>query len=60
MHTLDGLPQLHLIAHQNDVARARTHGNEISQGDLAGLIDEQIIQGFIQLLACEQPGRAGN
>ncbi|MNV31812.1 hypothetical protein D3C71_1231330 [compost metagenome] len=44
MHALHRLRQLHLIAHQDDVARSHAHRDQIRHTHLTSLVDEEIVQ----------------
>ena len=55
MNALRHVRQLLRIAEQHDVARARAHRHGIGQRHLAGLVDEQVVELALHLLAREQP-----
>ena len=56
MTPLDRLGQLHLIADQYQVPGRWSDCDRIRQRDLAGLIDEQVVELSLQLLSAEDPG----
>lgn len=60
MGALDRLGELHRIADQHDVARARAGSDEVGQRHLSGLVDEQIVELLVVLVAGEQPRRAAD
>ncbi len=60
MHALDRLAELHLVAEQDEVAGARAHRDQVRDGDLAGLVDEEVVERLVELGAREEPRRAGD
>src|SRR4051812_23494793 len=57
MHTLDWLPELHLVTHQDDVAGGGSYRHQVGQGYLPGLIDKEEIEGSLPFLPRKEPGR---
>ena len=60
---VDRLPDLREllgVAEQDQVARARAHRERVGERDLAGLVDEEVVERAVQLLAAEQPRRPGH
>jgi hypothetical protein len=55
MNRLGNLRELLRITEQNHVARARAHRERVRQRDLTGLVDEQVVERAVHLLAAEQP-----
>ena len=56
---LRDLGELERIAEENQVAGGGAHRERVRQGDLAGLVQDEIVQRAVELLAGEEPGRAG-
>ena len=54
------LGELHLVADQDEVARRQADGDRVGERDLAGLVDEQVVEPAGQLLAAEEPGGAAD
>ncbi len=48
MHALDRLPELHLVAEQHEVARRCSHRDQVGERDLARLVDEQVVDGWLR------------
>ena len=57
---LHRLPELHLIAEQDEVAGARAHRDQVRDGDLARLVDEEVVERLVELGAREEPRRSGD
>jgi hypothetical protein len=55
MASLKRLRKLHRVADEDDVMRAAAHRENIGQGDLSGLIDEEVVEGR-RVIAREMPG----
>ncbi len=60
MDTLNGLLELHLVPQQYDILRTGPHGDQISQGNLAGFIHKEVVQFPVELRVRKQPGRTGH
>ena len=59
MAGLGRLRELARIAEQDEVARRAADGDDVGQGELAGLLDDQRVERAFERLAAEQPGRPG-
>ena len=59
VHGLRDLGELERIAEENQVAGGGAHRERVRQGDLAGLVQDEIVQRAVELLAGEEPGGAG-
>ena len=59
MHALGDLGELEGIAEEDQVAGGRAHRERVGEGDLAGLVDHEVVERAVQLRAREEPGRAG-
>ena len=57
---LRDLGELLGIAEQDHVARARAHRERVGERDLAGLVDQQVVERLVHLLAAEQPRGPGH
>ena len=60
VRALDRLAQLHLVAQQHDVLRARADGGEVGHGHLAGLVHEQVVELLVGAGVGEQPRGAAH
>src|SRR3546814_6087990 len=58
VRSLNRLRQLHLIAHQHDVASGHAHGDDVGEANLSCLVHEEIVERLIVLRPREQPGGA--
>ena len=47
------------VAEQDDAAGALGDGDRVGERHLAGLVDEEHVDGLVHVLARPQPGRAG-
>ena len=56
---LRDLGELEGIAQEDHVPRGCAHGERVSERDLSGLVDDEVIELPIQLGPREEPGRAG-
>ena len=59
MRPLRHLGELDRVAEQDDVPRRSSHRQRVRERDLPRLVDEQVVDGAVQLGPCEQPRRAG-
>lgn len=57
---LHRLGQLRLVAHQNDVAGREPHADGICERHLARLVNEQVVEVLLHVLAREDPRGAAN
>src|SRR6266849_5339387 len=57
MHALRHLGELERIAEQDEVVGGSTHGQGIGQGDLARLVDHEVVESAVQLCPREEPSR---
>ena len=42
---LNWLPELHLVAHQDQIGGRKARSDQVRQRHLTGLIDEQVVEG---------------
>ncbi len=56
MVPLGDLGELHLVADEDEVAGGEAHRDGVGEGDLAGLVDDEVVEAAGQLLAAEEPG----
>ena len=59
MDALRHLRELHRVAEQDERPRARPERERVGERGLAGLVDEEVVELPVELLAREEPGRAG-
>ena len=59
MRRLGDLRELLRVAEQDDVAGGGAQRERVGEGDLARLVDEQVVERAVDLLAAEVPGGAG-
>ena len=57
VRALDRLPQLHLVADEDDVARGSAGGDEVGQRHLPGLVDHEEVERAFPLFPGEEPSR---
>ena len=57
MHALGHLGELQRVTEENQIAGGGAHGQRVGEGDLAGLVDHEIVQRAVQLGAGEEPRR---
>ena len=60
MRALHHLRQLARIADEHDVARAAPHGEQVGEPDLPGLVDDQRVEGALELRPAEVEGGAAD
>ena len=60
MGALARLGELHLVADQDQVPGREADGDRVGERDLAGLVDEEVVELAIQLRPAEDPGRAAD
>ena len=60
MEALNRLPQLHLIADEDEIVSCRRHPNQVCYRHLSGFIDKQVVQCPSQGWVAEHPGCAAN
>ena len=53
--SLRRLRELHLVTDEDDVPRARAHGDDVCETDLPCFVDEEVVQGLTQLRPREEP-----
>src|SRR6266849_8519671 len=58
MHALRHLGELERIAEEDEVVGGSTHGEGVGQGDLARLVDHEVVERTVQLGPREEPSRA--
>src|SRR3989442_95803 len=58
MRALRHLGELERIAEQDHVARGRPHRERVGQRDLPRLVDHERVDGAVEILVGEEPGRA--
>ena len=56
---LDHLVELLRVADEHEVPRGRAHRERVGERDLAGLVDEEVVERAVVLGAREEPGGAG-
>ena len=54
------LRELLRVAEQHQIARGGAHGDRVSQRDLAGFVDEQVVEALVHPFASEEPCGAGD
>ena len=59
MDALRHLRELHRVAEQDERPRARAERERVGERGLARLVDEEVVERPVELLAREQPGGAG-
>ncbi len=52
--------ELQRVAEQDEVARRRSNGDRVGKRDLAGLVDHEVVERRVELLAREEPRGAGD
>ena len=57
---LRDLRELVRVAEEDDRLRARPERERVRERDLAGLVDEQVVELRVELLAAEEPARPGD
>ena len=60
MGSLRDLGELQRVAEQDERARRGAHRERVGERDLSGLVDEEVVERLVELLAGEQPGGAGD
>ena len=60
VHALRDLRELLRVAEQDDVARGGADRERVGERHLARLVDEQVVERLVHLLAREEPRRAGD
>ena len=56
--SLRRLGELHLVAHEDQVARRHPGGDGVGEGHLTGLVDEEVVERADHLRPAEEPGGA--
>ena len=59
VRALDHLVELLRVADEHEVARAGAHRERVGERHLAGLVDEEVVERAVVLVAGEEPGGAG-
>src|SRR5262245_14666244 len=59
MEPLRYLRKLKRIAEENQIPRCGPHRESIRERDLSGFVDDEVIDATIELMAREEPSRAG-
>ena len=60
MDPLRDLGELERVAEQDERPRRGAHRERVGERDLAGLVDEEVVERLVELLVREQPGGAGD
>ena len=56
---MDHLVELLRIADEHQIASSRSHRERVGEGNVAGLVDEEVVERGVVLLVREEPRRAG-
>ena len=59
VHPLGDLRELKRIAQEDQVAGRRAHRQRVGERDLAGLVDDEVVERAVQVWPREEPGRSG-
>ena len=60
MDALRDLGELERVAEQDDRPRRGAHRERVGERDLAGLVDDEHVERLVEILAREEPRRAGD
>ena len=60
VNALRDLGELERVAEQDEVAGGRADRERVRERDLAGLVDEQVVERLVHVLLGEEPGGAGD